>query len=306
MKFSWNSMFLSFSRHKIWCNSENSVSSLAIIWPEVCKPFQEWNKNVSLISHCETIMSVYHRGTHFMYIINSLEVLQEVTIRMTSGDPVKIPTSGAKILKLWMGESTPPSLLFRHIHLVLQKSRSAPWNAHLESRHPDTQSSGRRVLCYCSATHQHRSARLCSESNQNQHQGNATGNCKQLSYLQLLVPVRWNPSLDVLQRASRNAPDSVTSLGGFIHSFWELSKPSSLLSLLWPYRNRRGFLSFPGQERGNVTNSLLRQERWAPNPNAVAACWRLLQNHQRSSHPAGLASPLHNQEGSQAVWKFHP
>lgn len=61
-----------------------------------------------------------------MYIINSLEVLREVTIRMTSGDPVKIPTSGAKILKLWMGESTPPSLLFRHIHLVLQKSRSAP------------------------------------------------------------------------------------------------------------------------------------------------------------------------------------
>lgn len=72
-------------------------------------------------------MSVYHRGTHFMYIINSLEVLQEVTVRMTSDDPVKIPTtSGAKILKLWMEKPTPPTLLFRHVHLVLQKSRSEP------------------------------------------------------------------------------------------------------------------------------------------------------------------------------------
>lgn len=75
----------------------------------------------------------------------------------------------------------------------------------------------------------------------------------------------------------------------FIHSFREVTKPSPLPIFLWPYRNRRGFLTFPGQERENVTQ-IHSWDRSADVQNKIPVRYRLLQNHQRSSNPKGLAS----------------
>lgn len=42
------------------------------------------------------------------------------------------------------------------------------------------------------------------------------------------------------------------NIAGHFYSFKELTKPFSLPGLLWPYRNRKGFLTFPWQKDGNV------------------------------------------------------
>lgn len=74
----------------------------------------------------------------------------------------------------------------------------------------------------------------------------------------------------------------------FIHSFREVTKPFPLPIFLWPYRNRRGFHTFPGQERENVTQI----HSWDRSDvqNKIPVRYRLLQNHQRSSNPKRLAS----------------
>lgn len=75
----------------------------------------------------------------------------------------------------------------------------------------------------------------------------------------------------------------------FIHSFREVTKPFPLPIFLWPYRNRREFHTFPGQERENVTQ-IHSWDRSADVQNKIPVRYRLLQNHQRSSNPKRLAS----------------